>query len=267
MKTRVISGIIGAIVLAGVLLAPPLVLKIAILIVSTLALMELFKVCKVNEFPPFAVLGYVLNFMIIFAFTFYKLLIFPILYIALFSIMLLLMFNLKTVWMKDASKILFLTLYISMCLSSLIVVRRLPQGKFIIWVVFLSAFLSDTCALFVGKSLGRSKLCPKLSPKKTVEGAVGGLLGSVLGVVIFWMFISRFCGVQVNYYFVGLTTPIAAIISQLGDLAASSIKREYGKKDYGSIMPGHGGIMDRIDSVLFVSPFIYFAYLILPIVK
>ena len=118
-------------------------------------------------------------------------------------------------------------------------------------LVFISSWVCDTCAYFTGKTFGRHKLAPVLSPKKSIEGSVGGVLGSALvGVLYGYLF-----GFMPGY--MALLCGIAGAISQFGDLFASAIKREHGIKDYGNLIPGHGGIMDRFDSVIITAPIIY----------
>ncbi len=143
--------------------------------------------------------------------------------------------------------------YIAFFMSHIVLVDRLQRFNSLIWLIFLSAFGTDTFAYFTGYFLGKHKLCPALSPKKTVEGAIGGMLGStvlcgVFGLIVYPDLIFH-CTVM---GFVG------SIFAQLGDLSASAFKRKMGIKDYGNLIPGHGGIMDRFDSVLLTAPFIYY---------
>ena len=139
----------------------------------------------------------------------------------------------------------------------------------ILYLVFLlgSAWWCDTGGYFAGCLFGKHKLCPEISPKKTVEGLIGGLVITVLGNIGLLMLIASLCGrgigflaqpVQLNLLRIALYSPILALIGVLGDLSFSAIKRHFGIKDYGNIMPGHGGVLDRFDSVLFIAPAIYF---------
>lgn len=137
-----------------------------------------------------------------------------------------------------------------------------------IWLAILAAFATDIFAYFTGVFLGKHKLCPNLSPKKTIEGAIGGTLGSVIVCGLFGRFLFPvFSGMYsiilpdmtVHCLIIGL---IGAIAAQCGDLTASAYKRKMGIKDYGNLIPGHGGIMDRFDSVLFTAPVVYY-YIIL----
>lgn len=117
----------------------------------------------------------------------------------------------------------------------------------------VGAFMSDTGAFFTGRALGKHKLCPHVSPNKTVEGSAGGFIGSVLGMII-WRLAA---GMDVGWAMVIVLGLAGSALGQIGDLSFSVIKREYGIKDYGTIFPGHGGVLDRFDSVLFVSPAYY----------
>jgi phosphatidate cytidylyltransferase len=151
-------------------------------------------------------------------------------------------------------------LYICFFSYHVALVEQLPRYGRMVWLIFLAAFGTDIMAYFTGRAFGRHKLCPSVSPKKTVEGAVGGFVGGVL-----------FCG-AFGYLFMPallahclILGAIGGVVSQLGDLTASVFKRGLGIKDYGDLIPGHGGILDRFDSVLFVAPCIYYyAVLVIP---
>ncbi|MDW7668921.1 MAG: phosphatidate cytidylyltransferase, partial [Bacillota bacterium] len=122
-----------------------------------------------------------------------------------------------------------------------------------VWYIYIIAFGNDTFAYFTGKLFGKHKLSPVLSPKKTVEGAVGGIVGSIIIAIIFNNFIGNY-----NMIWIILFTATASIFSISGDLVASKIKRQNNKKDYSNFLPGHGGFLDRFDSVILVSPIIYY---------
>ncbi len=150
--------------------------------------------------------------------------------------------------------------YGGVMMSYLYQTRSLPDGKFLVWLIFISSWGSDTCAYCTGMLLGKHKMTPILSPKKTIEGAVGGVLGAaLLGFVYAFIFRRQFTEVMNPPVTSAIACGIAALISMVGDLTASGIKRDYGVKDYGTLIPGHGGIMDRFDSVIFTAPAIYFA--------
>ena len=147
--------------------------------------------------------------------------------------------------------------YLGIMLSYLYQVRAMVDGKYLVWLIFLSSWGCDTCAYCAGMLLGKHRLAPVLSPKKSVEGAVGGVVGAILLGIIY---AAATKGGMVEY---AIICGVGALISMVGDLAASAIKRNQGIKDYGKLIPGHGGILDRFDSVIFTAPIIYFLSVLL----
>lgn len=150
--------------------------------------------------------------------------------------------------------------YVGFLMSAIYLTRIHPYGQFLVWLIFVGAWGSDTFAYFTGVAIGKHKLAPVLSPKKTVEGAVGGVLGSMLLGFIYALVLSRYTNIshEINVIFLFVAiSGFSAGFSILGDLSASAIKRYTKIKDYGSIIPGHGGIMDRFDSILFTAPIVY----------
>ena len=156
------------------------------------------------------------------------------------------------------SDTIFCFLYAPVCLSFLCLIRDLEYGEWFVWLPFL-AWVSDTFAYFSGRAFGKRKLCPKLSPHKTIAGSVGGFLGAVVLAGLYGYFLYTYTPYNERVIWACLTIGFACgIFSQLGDLLASGIKRDRGIKDYGKLIPGHGGIMDRFDSVIFITPIVYF---------
>ena len=141
--------------------------------------------------------------------------------------------------------------------------RMLAEGAVLVWLIFISSWGCDTCAYCVGVLFGKHKMAPKLSPKKSIEGGVGGILGAALLGAIFAFVVNQWAGVTVNPLQYALICGVGGMISQIGDLAASGIKRNHGIKDYGKLIPGHGGILDRFDSVIITAPIIYYLSMIL----
>ena len=134
-------------------------------------------------------------------------------------------------------------------------------GMFVIVMTMCAAWLADSGAYFAGTFFGKTKLCPDISPKKTVEGVVGGVISNgLLMMLIALIFDFATDGFDPRYFFILLSGMLSAVIGLIGDLTASIIKRQCGIKDYGNIMPGHGGVMDRFDSFLLVAPFMYYLY-------
>ena len=150
--------------------------------------------------------------------------------------------------------------YVPVMLSFLYETREMADGAYLVWLIFISSWGCDTCAYCSGMLLGKHKLAPVLSPKKSIEGAVGGTLGAaLLGLLFGWVFGGYMNELMNPKAACVIACGIAAVISQIGDLAASAIKRNHNIKDYGHLIPGHGGILDRFDSMIFTAPAIYFA--------
>ena len=149
--------------------------------------------------------------------------------------------------------------YVGVMLSFLYQTRMLPQGQFIVWLIFLCSWGSDTAAYCVGVLFGKHKMSPILSPKKSVEGAIGGVVGAMLLTGIYCLVISNvFHSETFEIVPLVIMAGIGAVISMIGDLAASAIKRNFEIKDYGKLIPGHGGVLDRFDSMIITAPLIYF---------
>lgn len=153
----------------------------------------------------------------------------------------------------------FCIFYAPVMLSFIYLTESMRYGIYIVWLIFISSWVCDTCAYFSGMAFGRHKLAPVLSPKKTVEGALGGVAASAIAGALFsFLLVEQAIADQSATWAFALIGGIGAVISQIGDLAASAIKRNHNIKDYGTCIPGHGGIMDRFDSVIFTAPVIFF---------
>ena len=156
------------------------------------------------------------------------------------------------------------TIYITLGFSSLVLLRDLKYGVFLFLIPLLTAWGSDIFAYFTGHLFGRHKLIPDVSPNKTVEGAIGGVVCGTALLVAYAAIIGYLTEAQPDYIAVIIAGVLMTIISQCGDLIASLIKRHYAIKDYGRLLPGHGGIMDRFDSVIAVSSLLFILYTISP---
>ena len=163
------------------------------------------------------------------------------------------MFRINERKIEDALATMLGIIYVVFFSYHVVMIDRTEIYSGMVWLVLLSAFCTDIFAYFTGVFLGKHKLCPNLSPKKTIEGAVGGTLGSVICCGLFGWFVTP--DIRIHCLIIGF---IGAILSQCGDLTASAYKRKMGIKDYGNLIPGHGGILDRFDSVLFTAPVVYY---------
>ena len=149
-------------------------------------------------------------------------------------------------------------------LSFILLTRNLPDGKFIVWLIFLCSWGCDTCAYVVGKLIGKKHIFPELSPHKSLEGCIGGVVGAALiGGLYAHFFVETAFPDRTITWIIAFICAAGAVMSMVGDLAASAIKRNHNIKDYGKLIPGHGGIMDRFDSMTVTAPMTYFLTLLL----
>ncbi len=158
----------------------------------------------------------------------------------------------------DIAVIAVAGIVIPLSLGCLLRLRLLEYGAGLVLIPLVAAFSSDTMAFFTGLSIGKHKLAPAVSPKKTIEGAIGGLVGGMVGMVLYRIVFFLVTEVQLHILFCLLIGLLGAVAGQMGDLVFSCIKREYGIKDYGKLLPGHGGVLDRFDSVILAAPLVWF---------
>ena len=163
--------------------------------------------------------------------------------------------NMKTNF-KDIAYTVFGILYIVTCISFISLLRGAENGIILIWYAIIAAWGTDTCAYLIGIRFGKHKFS-EISPKKSIEGAIAGIVGSVILAVLYTIALNYLCDIQYSYLGIIIITAILSIIGQIGDFAASSIKRYVDVKDYSNLIPGHGGMLDRIDSLMFLAPFAY----------
>ena len=269
--TRLISGILLLTFTFVTMFFGGQLLLITLFMISLIGLYELYKVMKFEN-TPLACVGYLGAFAwylnidtkpnVILDIKVPELMIFSIVVVAA-----LLVFVVK--YPKYSANQLFSTIfgifYIPVMISFIFKTREtIAFGQWLAWMVYVSSWGSDTCAYAVGRLFGKHKLAPNLSPKKSIEGSVGGIVGSALIGVIFGLIMSNFTGKSENLIIIfAVIGGLGSVISQIGDLAASGIKRNYDIKDYGHLIPGHGGILDRYDSIIITAPIVYFLSLYL----
>lgn len=156
-------------------------------------------------------------------------------------------------------------LLIPYLLTALVRIHGGEYGRFFIMIPFVMAFLSDTGAYFVGCAFGKHKLAPNISPKKSVEGVVGGVFGAILGMMLYGLVLQLFFSFKVNYLYAAVYGLLGSLAAVFGDLCFSVVKRQTGIKDYGNLIPGHGGALDRFDSMIVVAPLAEILLILLPL--
>lgn len=273
---RLMSSIILVVVALFTILTGGYLLAAVLLFLAVTAYHELMKACKLTGLDGAGGAGRKVNGLEITGYVgiaaYYLLMVFGedriYLFLALITILVAFMFLYVFAFPGyRAEQIMcafFCTAYAPVMLSFIYLVRSLPYGIYTVWMIFISSWICDTCAYVVGMLVGKHKLAPVLSPKKSIEGALGGIAGSALvGAAYAYFLVERVIEQQQITWIFVLISAVGAVISQVGDLAASAIKRNHEIKDYGKLIPGHGGVMDRFDSVIFTAPMIYFLALLL----
>ena len=163
---------------------------------------------------------------------------------------------------KDIAITFFGICYIVIFLMYIPIIRETANGKLTIWYVFMAAWGTDIFAYIIGKRLGKHKFS-KISPNKSIEGCIAGTIGSVLLMLIYTFVCNTYLGMNFHYGYIIIIGIVLSLVGQIGDFAASSIKRYTGIKDFSNLIPGHGGMLDRIDSVIFIAPFAYFLLMLI----
>ena len=272
MKQRVITGLLFAIIFIGaLLLMNTMVFPAFIAILSAIAVWEIEKAVGLKN-KLIMILSIAVSVCIPFLFEFNV----SVsaggvggVYVVVMLMLMLLQYE-KTRF-QEAVMSIFASVCVPYAFSVMIIFRDIDEyipgyskieGLYLMIFAFLASWMTDIFAYFVGSKFGKHKLCPKISPKKSVEGAIGGVAGAVLlNVLLLFVFKKFFFEgeARLSYFAVVILSVILSIVSMFGDLAASTIKRNFGIKDFGKLLPGHGGIMDRFDSALFVMPVLYSA--------
>ena len=262
MKTRIITALVCIPVLVAILLSGSFVIAAAIGIVAVIGLYEFYKAVGLFEKKALCAIGYLACLIIpalVCVAEYFPVgnIVSALIYILVFALFSIFLYNHEKTTVQDVGLIVLGIIYVPYFLTDIVRIRLLENGNIYIWLVFIAAFLTDTCAYFCGISIGKHKLCPKVSPKKTVEGAIGGILGCTVFCLIYGLAMSKYFLIPIDFIKLGILGVITALASEIGDLVASIIKRHCGIKDYGTLFPGHGGILDRCDSIIFVAPVVY----------
>ena len=258
-KTRLLSGIVLVIAALVLIITGGDVLLVSTLLISWIGMFELYRIFHIEKSAP-GIVGYAT------AAVYYANLRFgflPDLMMLVLGLLIVLMFVYVLSYPKyDAKQLMaafFGMFYVGTMLSYVYQIRTLNNGLYLAFLVFLCSWGCDTCAYCVGVLIGKHKMAPKLSPKKSIEGAVGGVLGSALLTALYCFIFRNHMNIDgTEIAILAVIAAVAGLISMVGDLCASAIKRNYDIKDYGHLIPGHGGILDRFDSMIITAPIIYY---------
>lgn len=260
--TRLKSGIVLMAITIALLVYGGYPLFWVITGISLIGLFELYRTVGMEKTLP-AVVGYISSVMvdILILDNYYEYLLMWL----IFTLMVMMACYVIAYPKYDSNQMIMLffgLIYVTTMLSFVFKVRFVEDGILLVWLIFIGAWGSDTCAYCVGKLIGKHKMPSKLSPNKTIEGCVGGVLGAALIGFIFAVVFFKDKNIWWELPIIGAAS---SIISQIGDLTASAIKRNHDIKDYGKLIPGHGGILDRFDSIIFTAPIVF--YLVTFLVK
>lgn len=264
MLKRTVSGLIGVVLVLGLLVfnqSVPMLLNVIVALVCACATYEIFSAMGIYKMLEITLPSVIFSMIMpIFGYG----LIWQISwYLYTFIIFCMLVFLHRALSFKDIAVIYSMTMLITISLGYIMRLRDLGGknfGTFYVLFVLAIPWLCDTGAYFSGKFFGKRKLCPEISPKKTVAGAIGGIIVSTILTVLICVFYKAYflkINVHMNYFKITIIAVIASIISIMGDLIFSMVKRGCHIKDFGNVIPGHGGVLDRFDSVIFTVPFVY----------
>ncbi len=262
LKQRVLTALIGLPLLLAVLFCPTPVIVAVVMAAALVGMKEYYNAIGIGGKKSLCRLGYLATIIIPLGIYFLTDTALVLVYLYIVVLFLMMLMSKNQITFQDIAYLVMGLIYIPYFLSHIIYIRDMELGNIYIWLVFVGAFLTDSCAYFAGCAIGGRKLCPSISPKKTVAGAVGGVVGCGLSFILF--------GIVMNHVFAGslggetlsfaklfVLGLMVSVISQIGDLVASMLKRQCGIKDFGNLLPGHGGILDRCDSIILVAPVIF----------
>lgn len=261
MLKRIITSLVAVCVLVPVLIfSGTAVLPTAVAIATIIGVFEMLKCMGLHKKHVLVVPLYIASAAIPFILRYFenKVEVATVCFIS--AVIYLVVMFITIVWshgklqFADGLAMFTISTYIIAAMNSIIYVRDFGNGgKYIYLLIFMGAWITDIFAYFTGVFFGKHKLIEDVSPKKTIEGSIGGIFFCALSFVLFGVIVGRFFDRDANLIFIAISGVIVSIISQIGDLIMSVIKRHFGIKDYGKLFPGHGGMLDRFDSVLAVS--------------
>ena len=259
MKQRVISGAVLVVILAITLYFGGIVTCGLMALVSLVGNMELLRVYGVNKKTP-GIVCYLATVLYYIAIYLDRMdIIVPMMVVYLLVMLAVYVLTFPTYSDKQIMAAFMDFFYVSVMLSFVYLIRNMEHGLVLVLLIFVSSWINDTCAYFVGRALGKHKMAPVLSPKKSIEGLIGGIVGAGVFGAVFGILFDKYVDTM-NYapLLFAVVGAVGALPAVIGDLAASAIKRNNDIKDYGKLIPGHGGILDRFDSIIFTEPIIYY---------
>lgn len=268
MIQRILTAAAGLLIMAGFLLfyQTP-VISLMVVIVTCSSVYEFLSANKYDKNKPLFIISLIFSVVVPFLPNLFMILI--ALYTYVFLSFLLLIIYHKDLMAQDVSFTFLMTAFITCSLTLVIFLKNIYPSDFILYFLLSlgGGWLADSGAYFVGVTFGRNKLCPDISPKKTVEGAIGGFVGTVVGyLIVALVYVSVFHSASIDFPVLIIIALVLTPIGMIGDLTASVFKRQRNIKDYGSILPGHGGMLDRFDSVIFVMPVAYLLFSMFPVI-
>jgi len=268
IKTRLISAIVLIVlVLIALFLAPEWGVALLVSGVTYAVMYELTKVFNLSEKRILTAINFIFA-TVFMAFgyiaSFKYLPMFLVLYIIV--LMAIAVLDNERVSFSDVTASCFLLFYSVALLVHLTLIRKLDNGVALLFLTLMGTYVTDSGAYFTGIFLGKHKLIEKVSPNKTVEGAIGGIFSAVVSFIVYGVVVNHL-GYDVNFLNLLILSVLCAVVAQLGDLSASVMKRSFKVKDFGHVIPGHGGIVDRVDSLMFVAPLVYYFITLLPVIK
>lgn len=259
-KERVISSVVLVIIAVAVFFLGANVTGIVVGLVSLKGVQELLRVYQMER-SEFAVLAYVMTVcyygLLLLGYKEYAL---PLIILYLLLVLSIYVFTFPKYKDTDMMAAFLSFIYVSVMLSYIYQIRAIePSGGILVYLIFVSSWINDVCAYLTGITLGKHQMTPKLSPKKSIEGGIGGIVGAgIVGVIFGALYPVLVHPMEHSILIFGLVGAVGAIPAVIGDLTASAIKRNHDVKDYGHLIPGHGGILDRFDSVIFTAPIVYY---------
>lgn len=264
MKQRIITGVcMAAVFIPIVIFSEYIVYPIAVSLLCVMAMFELFRVIGMLRCLPLSIPAFVFGaFFPLYAFFVsdeaeYLKNVLAAVFVYLLYAFAVAVFMRGKINFSSVSAAVISVLYLTVSFTAMSALRYADGGEYYVYLIFISAWVCDIFAYFTGRLFGRHKLIVEISPKKTVEGAVGGIVFVAGAFALYGFIVGRIYSLVPNYPVLVAAGVVAAVISQIGDLIASLIKREHEVKDYSNIFPGHGGVMDRFDSVLAVAPVVF----------